>query len=375
MAAVKPPGFLAAPVVSWRAKRIADPVERLRYLQAAGRWSARRFVPVSVWRGVTLTALVPVLLWAWFLVPAPVPSSVRSTLPVSAPQHVETRTAVWVVEDQPGFEVYSNGLRVEKEFTTHNHPRTDYAVYRNGEGPVATRHEPVGIVFHATESHQAPFEPSETRHLKRIGHYLLEYVRQMQAYHYVIDRFGRVYRVVVETDSANHAGPSVWSNGQDEYISLNRSFLGVAVEAQTETNPSMNTAQVHSLRVLTEMLRARYDIPAANCVTHAQVSVNPSNWQIGYHVDWAIGFPFAEVGLPDNYRLKLAAVSTFGFSYDSSFLSAGGDRRWAGLIASLDDVNEQAGLAGISAMDYRKRLQRRFVRISNSATRERGDEQ
>jgi len=53
--------------------------------------------------------------------------------------------------------------------------------------------------------------------------------------------------------------------------------------------------------MLTRMLRSRYSIAAENCVTHAQVSVNPSNMQLSYHVDWAAAFSFAALGLPDNY--------------------------------------------------------------------------
>jgi N-acetyl-anhydromuramyl-L-alanine amidase AmpD len=45
--------------------------------------------------------------------------------------------------------------------------------------------------------------------LKRIGESLLAYVRRKQAYNFVIDRFGRVYRVVPESDAANHAGNSI----------------------------------------------------------------------------------------------------------------------------------------------------------------------
>ena len=40
---------------------------------------------------------------------------------------------------------------------------------------------------------------------------LLRYVQQNRLYHYVIDRFGRVYRVVAEESKANHAGHSVWA--------------------------------------------------------------------------------------------------------------------------------------------------------------------
>ncbi len=61
------------------------------------------------------------------------------------------------------------------------------------------------------------------------------------------------------------------------------------------------------------MLRARYSIPASNCVAHAQVSVNPANHGAGYHLDWAANLPFAELGLADNYKLALPSVQLFGF--------------------------------------------------------------
>lgn len=142
--------------------------------------------------------------------------------------------------------------------------------------------------------------------LQRIGESLIEYVQRKRAYHFLIDRFGRVYRVVAETDAANHAGFSVWADESSVYVNLNESFLGVSFEAETQPGqmqPSVSPAQVRAAAMLTEMLRSRYAIPAANCVTHAQVSVNPSNMRVGYHTDWASSFPFEELGLPDNYAL------------------------------------------------------------------------
>ena len=68
------------------------------------------------------------------------------------------------------------------------------------------------------------------------------------------------------------------------YLNLNESFLGVAFEAQSGPpgeEPEINPAQVRAAADLTEMLRARYGIPPGNCVTHAQVSVNPSNMRVG----------------------------------------------------------------------------------------------
>jgi len=324
-------------------------------------------------------------------VPFPVPSTIRTEAVAPRLERPNSEdkpiSPVWLVEQNSSFEIYSNGLRVEKEFAIMNRPRGSYAVFRRDEPGITGsseeasgwRSEPAGIVFHSTESHQAPFEPNETRKLRRVGRNLLELVRQKRAYHYLIDRFGRVYRIVEESDAANHAGRSVWADGQGTYVHLNDSFLGVAFEAQTETAENgaaepIRSSQVYSGRVLIEMLRAKYHISATNCVTHAQVSINPSNHRIGYHRDWLSSFPFSGMALPDNYRLALTSVTAFGFEYDNT--DAAGQRQWPGLAASLDRVRERAVAEGSPLGEYRRRLQQRFQRILNSAAmRERGEEQ
>jgi hypothetical protein len=385
--ALKPPGPVIAPLLEWRAGRIRDPVERLRFLKsAASRVSAGPALTCrTAWKWQIPSALLGTAL---LFVPAPVPSTVRRAPPVrsAVPAVSEERLApaVWLVEQTSGFEVFSNGLRVEKEFATGNRPRGSYPVFRRnwtrsketGEEAFDWGTQPVGIVFHSTESHQAPFEPAETRNLKRLGRNLLDFIRSNRSYHYLIDRFGRVYRVVEESDTANHAGRSVWADAKGTYVYLNQSFLGVAIESQSSAEPAISTAQVHAARVLTEMLRSKYQIAAEDCVTHAQVSVNPLNYRIGYHTDWAIGFPFAEAGLPDNYRLPLASMTTFGFEYDNSFLNVGGDRRWPGLLASLDSVRDQSQAAGVPAPEYRRQLRQRFQNVVKSAVmRARGEDQ
>ena len=113
-----------------------------------------------------------------------------------------------------------------------------------------------------------------------------------------------MFRIVNESDTADHAGHSVWADDRYFYVNLNESFIGISFEAQTGAGQRpgpCGDAQVRGAAMLTEMLRSRYKIPGRNCVTHAQVSVNPSNMQIGYHVDWASIFPFEKLGLPDNY--------------------------------------------------------------------------
>ncbi len=65
------------------------------------------------------------------------------------------------------------------------------------------------------------------------------------------------------------------------YLNLNESFIGVAFEASSQTDQPdhlpVNEPQLHAAKILTEMLRDKYNLPAENCVTHAQVSVNPDN--------------------------------------------------------------------------------------------------
>ena len=134
-------------------------------------------------------------------------------------------------------------------------------------------------------------------------------------------------------------------------LNLNSSFLGIAFEAQTgagDTVPLVNAAQLHAGRVLTEMLRAKYKIRSENCVTHAQVSVNPSNMRIGYHTDWARGFPFAALGLENNYDLSLASVSDFGFEFDNLFRQAAGPSLWRGIALAESQIAQDASGFGLS---------------------------
>jgi hypothetical protein len=269
---------------------------------------------------------------------------------------------VWLVEQSAGSETYSNGLRIDTRFTESNHARA-YKAFPLSGGAGITRTRPAGIVFHTTESLQAPFAAEQNRVLKRIGESLLEYVRRKRAYNFLIDRFGRVHRIVNEGDAANHAGYSVWADDQWLYVNLNESFLGVSFEAATEageTESGMSAAQLRSATMLIEMLRRRYGIREANCVTHGQVSVNPSNMLVGYHTDWASNFPFASVGLTDNYAEPLPAVWASGFDADTSFSHKAGPRLEASAAAGEQSLAEAAHGAGLPLSAYRKILHKQY---------------
>ena len=117
---------------------------------------------------------------------------------------------------------------------------------------------------------------------------------------------------------------------------------------------------------------SRYSIAAEDCVTHAQVSVNPQNMRIGAHTDWAGKFPFAGVGLPDNYSIPVASVVLFGFNYDSLFLRMTGTR-WHGLDMAEMRVARQASAESLDIKQYRAILQHRYKDIA-SALKEESEE-
>lgn len=269
------------------------------------------------------------------------------------------------MEHTAAFETYSNGLRIENKFATDNHPRSYLAFSAELAGNVrGERHSnPAGIVFHTTESLLAPFEPAQNGALKKVGEALLEYVKRKRAYNFLVDRFGRVFRVVRESDAAEHAGYSVWSDENWLYLNLNESFLGVAVETRTQlgqSNGEVTAAQIRAIAMLTEMLRARFHIAAADCVTHAQVSVNPSRMLAGYHMDWASSFPFEAVGLPGNYSRPLPSIALFGFECDASYARSAGSMLWRGAELGALELANGATAAKMTVPAYRKARQRRY---------------
>jgi hypothetical protein len=384
MGSARKAGLLVATVVDWRAKRIEDPLNRLRYLRVAtaglkpsaafgsGRW---RYAAVAA---LALAAASYAVSHA--TVPrGSAPTPVRRPLPVLRAAHnlssIERFPDVWLVEQNAEREEYSNGLQIDCRLAVSNRPRS-YAVFdaaRPERGPVEWRKDPVGIVFHTTESLQVPFEPLQNRALRHITGGLVEYVRDKRAYHFLVDRFGRVHSIVREGDAANHAGHSVWADDRWLYLNLNDSFFGVSFEAQThhgEGSTPITPAQARAGALLVEMLRARYRLPARNCVTHAQVSVNPDNMQIGYHTDWAANFPFSEVGLPDNYARPLPGLYLCGFVYDRSYVASTGPRILAAIELSEERLEEAAARRHIEAASYREYLQREYRKNIKALKRE-----
>jgi hypothetical protein len=367
--------------VERRAAVIDDEVARLRFVrrsiaahEAAVKRRTRRSLAVREASRRRFHLSVRILFLALLSAVAVVPQAPHRMpprpRPLAVPRKIASEVAttapsVWLVARQASVEIYSNGLRVDNEFFTGTRARSFHPFDRTRWRTSAAESQPAGIVFHTTESRMEPFEPNQNSRLQRDGRNLLTYIAQHRFYHFVIDRFGRVFRVVAETDYANHAGQSIWADEGNIYWGLNQSFLGVAFEAQTETqagdsNDMVTRAQLDAARVLTEMLRAKYHIAAMNCVTHAQVSVNPQTMRLGYHTDWAANFPFRAVGLGDGYDTPIAALSLFGFDYDSAFLHANGRRVWPGLVTAQEQLVREAAAHGTTLDLYRRKLHQRF---------------
>jgi hypothetical protein len=220
---------------------------------------------------------------------------------------------------------------------------------------------PVGIVYHTSESDIWPLEESFNEKLRDSSQNLLRYLKRNKVYHYLIDRFGQVFRVVEETGRANHAGASVWSAGDRVYLNLNGPTIGVSFETRWEGGRALpiTRAQFEAGRRLTDYLRDKWSIEAAMCVTHGLASVNPRKHLIGHHLDWARGFPFEALGLPDQYRRAAPAVALFGFGYDERFLEVMGEP-WPGVRAAEAQVEDEAAAAGRTVDALRRERARTY---------------
>jgi hypothetical protein len=269
---------------------------------------------------------------------------------------------IWCVERGDGWELYSNGLRIETAYTVVAEPRR-FRVFTVGQGMGdEVFKEPVGILFHTSESDIWPLDAAFNENLVDSSQRLLKYLRRNHVYHYLIDRFGQVFRVVDEGSKANHAGYSIWAVGDRVYLNLNHAFLGISFETRWEGGRALpiTQAQFAAGRNLTDYLRHRYGIPPEMCVTHGLTSVNPTKHLIGHHLDWARGFPFEDFGLPDHYREKAPSVALFGFGYDEHFLETLDGEPWEGVRTAERALEQEARAQGRSVEDVRRERRATF---------------
>jgi hypothetical protein len=271
---------------------------------------------------------------------------------------------IWLVEREENYEQYSNGVRILIKYETDNYKRA-YYTGTPGEGikDKEVRHDPVGIVYHSSESDLIPFTNENNRSIKNKTHALLEYIRDEKLYNYVIDRYGQIYRIVKDDQTAYHAGHSVWADEKNVYVGLNESFIGICFEsnsAASDFSDQLTEAQIISGRLLTAVLRSRYSIEDVNCVTHGIVSVNPSNMLIGYHHDWITSFPFEAIGLVDKYKVPLPSIGEFGFSYDEYIVKKLGGIVWPGVSLAETIFKKRADSAKIDLKEFQLKERNRY---------------
>jgi hypothetical protein len=270
--------------------------------------------------------------------------------------------SVWLVSSEGNEELWSNGLRVDTSFETAGKPRSFFAFPIDGEAPVALGGDPIGIVYHASQSDMAPLAREFNRDILTTTRELVGWLSRREIYNYMIDRFGLVYRIVSDEGVAVHAGVSIWSDDEYYYLNLNDSFVGVAFESQWNAGRDLITAaQVQAALNLTDMLRARYQIEDANCVPHGLVSVNAKRKLIGYHADWARSFPFGALGLEDKYLVPPASMTAFGFGYDEDLTHRLGGELWPGVAQAEREVIARAKDEGVTPEVFRARLHRRYL--------------
>ncbi len=286
---------------------------------------------------------------------------------------------VWQVETAGDTELYSNGLEIHNDHLTHSEPRR-YAVLNAGPGlddmnvawdRADWRSKPAGIMYHTTVSDTVPpLERSQNQLIRDRSERLLGYIAREKLYNFVIDRFGRVWRLLPETEVAYHAGYSMWQSAGERYFNLNDSFIAVGFESRPEAvgpdvpaEVAITDAQIRSAGLLTAMLRERFGISEANCVAHEMVSLNPDNYRIGYHTDWLGRFPFERIGLSDNYREPPAAVADWGFTYDKSLLTTLGGDVWPGMKQAVRRFAQEARSRGLSEEELRRSRRQTYMRL------------
>jgi hypothetical protein len=296
---------------------------------------------------------------------------------------------IWLVEKTANREFYSNRLQIITTYTIPNIPREYYRFSRNSDysptnGKITDKVS--GIVYHASESDLYPFMPEMNHSILNYSKRLIKYLLRKKSYHYFIDRFGRVYRLVREDDAAFHAGKSIWADDESLYLNLNHAFIGICFEGkdfeeidtkkQKKGHPanskssflkptgisSFNEAQLRSGKELTDWLRVKYKISQQNCVPHALISVNTKRMLIGFHLDLSRGFPFDRLGLTDKYQEPLPSMVEFGFRYDKYFEKIFNGNLWRGIGYSEEILQRRARNSGLSVAKYRKILQQRFTR-------------
>jgi hypothetical protein len=276
---------------------------------------------------------------------------------------------IWFVEREGEYEKFSNSCRISTRYETDNHLRAYYTIPRgsesNGDQP---SNKIVGIVYHTPESDIVDFIPNNNRAIQQRSRGLLEYVRNNKKYNYMITRIGDIFRIVRDEHASIHAGESLWADAKNTYVLLNESFLGVCFESRFEgesLDEILTPAQITAGRLLTDVLRSKYNIEDANCTTHGLVAVDEEKMLIARHHDWVRYFPFAAMGLSDKYKIQPPHMTDYGFTYDEDVLKKIGHKLWEGAATAGEEFNRRAAATRVSPEDLRRKMRDRYISQRN----------
>jgi N-acetyl-anhydromuramyl-L-alanine amidase AmpD len=276
----------------------------------------------------------------------------------------------WLAKKEEGLEKWSNGCVISTKYETDNHPRSYYTIPRGSETDGEQKsNKIVGIVYHTPESFMVDFSPDNNKAIQQSSRGLLEFVQRHKSYNYMINRIGEIYRIVRDDQAAYHAGESLWADEQNTYVLLNESFLGVCFESKFEGASSLNDvltkSQINSGRLLTDVLRTKYNIDDANCTTHGLVAVDPDKMLIARHHDWVRFFPFELMGVSDKYKIQPPNMTDYGFTYDDDLMAKLDHKLWDGAVTAGAEFSRRANEAGVANDDLRRKMHDRYVSQRN----------
>ena len=88
--------------------------------------------------------------------------------------------------------------------------------------------------------------------------------------HYLINRIGKIYRLVKENKTAWHAGKSCWG----KYKNLNKSSIGIELvnKGHRFGYTNFSTRQIISLKKISKIIIKKYKIKNKNIVGHSDIA-------------------------------------------------------------------------------------------------------
>ncbi|HEY6402287.1 MAG TPA: N-acetylmuramoyl-L-alanine amidase [Blastocatellia bacterium] len=299
-----------------------------------------------------------------------------ATAPTPNPNNdiIKIKEKIFFIATENGFEKWSNGCIISTKYETDNHPRSYYTIPRGGESDGEQKSNKIaGILYHTPESAMFDFDPENKNAIQQGSRGLLALVQRHKKYNYMINRIGEIYRIVRDDQAAIHAGHSLWADDQNTYVLLNESFLGVCFESKFDGASSLEEiltpAQIRSGKLLTDVLRTKYNIDDANCTTHGLVAVDQKKMLIARHHDWVRFFPFKEMGLSDKYRIHPPNMVDYGFTYDNDVMAKIGNQLWEGAMTAGEEFKKRAELAGVSPDDLRQKMKDLYISQCNKVAR------